>query len=126
MHTITLVTVDVPEGIMQMNKTQSKNIRTSYVCALSEDNKSIFVTVDDEAFGGIAGQKHTIMIAYDENDKTLYIDRLDGGAKAVISDKVSRMDWVITANGVKYTSYETDAEGADRKLFSGFAYKRGR
>lgn len=103
----------------------NRYIRSSYVCALSADGKSIFVTVDDEAFGGPVGQKHTIMIAYDENDKTLYIDRLDGGAKAVISDKVSRMDWLITANGVKYTAYETDAGGSERKLFSGYAYKRG-
>ncbi len=104
----------------------NRYIRTSYVCALSADNKSIFVTVDGEAFGGSTGQKHTIMIAFDENDKTLYIDRLDGSAKAVISDKVSGMDWVITANGVKYTAYETDAGGSERKLFSGYAYKRGR
>ncbi len=104
----------------------NRYIRTSYVCALSADNKSIFVTVDGETFGGSSGQKHTIMIAFDENDKTLYIDRLDGGAKAVISDKVSRIDWVITTNGVKYTAYETDAGGSERKLFSGYAYKRGR
>lgn len=31
MHTITLVTVDVPEGIMQMNETQSKNLEEDMI-----------------------------------------------------------------------------------------------
>ena len=101
-------------------------IRTSSYCALSDNAKSIYVTVDGTAFGGTAGEKHTVYIAYDTGDKVLYIDRLDCSAKMVIAEKVSDIKWEILSNGVRYTAYSTTPTGTREKLFSGYAYKRGR
>lgn len=101
-------------------------IRTSSFCTLSSNNKSLYVTVDDAAFGGTAGQKHTLRFAYDENDEVLYIDRMDGTAKVIVAESVSDISWQILSNGVKYIAYKTGVSGAQEKLFSGYAYKRGR
>lgn len=104
----------------------NRYIRSSYYCTISGDGDSLYLLLDDETFGGTPGEKHTVMIAYDYYEEVLYIDRLDGGAYSVISDDVSWVDWEITYNGVKYTVYRFNARGIEEKMFSGFAYKRGR
>lgn len=101
-------------------------IRTSSYCTISQNNKSLYVTVDDAAFGGTAGQKHTVRFAYDEDDEILYIDRMDSTSKVIVAESVSDINWQILSNGVKYIAYKTNANGAQEKLFSGYAYKRGR
>lgn len=101
-------------------------IRTSSYIALDDNDTGIFITVDDSTFGGIAGDKHTIRIAYDVDDKTLFIDRLDGSNKMVVSREISRIEWEIVSGGVKYTAYELPATGNEQIRFSGYACKRGR
>ncbi len=103
----------------------NRYIRTSSFCALSDNQKSIFVTVDDSFFGESTGEKCTIRIAFDEGDKTLFIDRMDGGTKMVVSNNISDMEWTIICGGVKYQAYESKADGTKAVLFSGFVYKRG-
>ena len=100
-------------------------IRTSSFCTLSSNNKNLYVTVDDAAFGGTAGQKHTVCFAYDMDDEVLYIDRMDGTSKVIVAEYVSDIDWQILSNGVKYVAYKTAASGTQEKMFSGYAYKRG-
>jgi len=101
-------------------------VRTASYCALTDDENGIFVTVDDANFGGAAGSKHTIRIVYDTDDDTLFIDRMDGSTKMVVSRDICRVEWDIVDNGVKYTAYEMTATGAEKILFSGYACKRGR
>lgn len=101
-------------------------IRTSSYLALDDTDNGIFITVDDSTFGGNAGDKHTIRIAYDVDDKVLFIDRMDGSNKMIISRDISRVEWEIVDNGVKYTAYELTATGNEQISFSGYAYKRGR
>lgn len=101
-------------------------IRTSSYIALDDNDTGIFITVDDSTFGGSTGDKHTIRIAYDVDDKTLFIDRLDGSNKMIISREISRIEWEILHNGVKYTAYELTATGNEQVRFSGYACKRGR
>lgn len=104
----------------------NRYIRSSYFCALSDDGKGIFVTVDDEEFGGTSGAKHVIRIAYDSDDEILFIDRMDGTPTMNVSEGISEMEWTIVGNGVKYMAYETNARGTKVVLFSGYANKRGR
>ncbi len=101
-------------------------VRTSYYCALTDNENGIFVTVDAENFGGASGQKHMLRIVYDTNDDTLFIDRMDGTAKMVVSRDINRIEWEIVDNGVKYTAYELTATGSEKILFAGYACKRGR
>ncbi len=101
-------------------------VRTSSYCALTDDENGIFVTVDAESFGGTSGQKHTLQIVYDADDDTLFIDRMDGSAKMVVSRDISRIEWEIVDNGVKYTAYEMTPTGNEKIKFTGYACKRGR
>ena len=104
----------------------TRYIRSSYYCTVSGDGNSLYLMLDDENFGGTYGNKHTVMIAFDENEEVLYIDRLDGSAYSVISEEVYRMEWEIIDNGVRYTAFKASAAGIQSKLFGGFACKRGR
>lgn len=104
----------------------NRYIRTSSFCALSDNQKSIFISVDDSFFGENTGEKRTIRIAYDAGDKTLFIDRMDGSAKMVVSDNISDMEWTVVSGGVKYRAFGNAADGSEKLLFSGFVYKRGR
>ena len=104
----------------------NRYIRTSSFCALSDNQKSIFIAVDDSFFGENTGEKRTIRIAYDAGDKTLFIDRMDGSAKMVVSDNISDMEWTVVSGGVKYRAFGNAADGSEQLLFSGFVYKRGR
>lgn len=101
-------------------------IRTSSYLALDDSGNGIFITVDDSTFGGTAGDKHTVRIAYDVDDKVLFIDRLDGSNKMVVSRGISRVEWEIVDNGIKYTAYKLNATGNEEISFTGYAYKRGR
>lgn len=104
----------------------NRYIRSSYYCTLSQDGDSLYLLLDDEIFGGVSGDKHTVMIAYDYYEDVLYIDRLDGSQYFIISDKVSWIEWDIVDNGIKYTAYRMNGNYVEEKMFSGFAYKRGR
>ena len=104
----------------------NRYIRSSYFCTVSDDGNSLYLMLDDENFGGTYGNKHTVMIALDDVEEVLVIDRLDGSAYSVISDKVYRVEWEIMDNGVRYTAYSADAVGIESKIFDGFACKRGR
>lgn len=101
-------------------------VRTSSYCALTDDGNGIFVTVDDATFGGLLGTKHTVRIVYDTDDDTLFIDRMDGSTKMIVSRDICRIEWELIHNGVKYTAYELTATGNEKILFSGYACKRGR
>lgn len=104
----------------------NRYIRASFYCTISSDGNSLYLMLDDENFGGTYGNKHTVMIAFDEDEEVLYIDRLDGSAYSVISDEVYRMEWEILDNGVKYKAFKASATGVQAELFDGFACKRGR
>lgn len=104
----------------------NRYIRTSSFCALSDNQKSIFIAVDDSFFGENTGEKRTIRIAYDAGDETLFVDRMDGSAKMIVSDNISDMEWTVVSGGVKYRAFGNAADGSEKLLFSGFVYKRGR
>lgn len=101
-------------------------IRTSSYCALSDDGNGIFVTVDDSGFGGTEGNKHTISIVLDTEEDVLFIDRMDGSAKMVVSRNIKRVEWEVKDNGVKYIAYGMDGMGKEKIMFFGYACKRGR
>lgn len=101
-------------------------IRTASFCTVSQNGKNLYVTVDEAAFGGTAGYKQTIYFSYDEDDAVLYIDRMDGTPEIIVAESVSDIEWHSLANGVKYIAYTRNANGVQEKLFSGYAYKRGR
>lgn len=104
----------------------NRYIRTSSFCTLSDNQKSIFIAVDDSFFGENTGEKRTIRIAYDAGDETLFVDRMDGSTKMIVSDNISDMEWTVVSGGVKYRAFGNAADGSEKLLFSGFVYKRGR
>ena len=101
-------------------------IRSAAFCAPSEDSSSLYVTLDASVFGGTEGERRTIRFAYDRDDKLLYIDRMDGSNKLVVSKGIERMEWSVQLNGVKYSAYEITPTGTEQLLFFGYAAKRGR
>ena len=84
------------------------------------------VTVDSETFTGISGQKQTIKIAFDEDDKRLYLDKMNGEEPILIAEEIHRIEWMIAMNGVKYSAYTVEASGDESLHFFGYAHKRGR
>lgn len=101
-------------------------IRSAAFCTPSEDGNSLYVTLDASAFGGTEGDVQTVRFAYDQDDKLLYFDRMDGSSKLVVSKEIERMEWSVQQNGVKYSAYEVTPAGTEHLLFFGYAAKRGR
>lgn len=101
-------------------------IRSASYCAVSDDGRSLYVTVDASSFGGAEGTKKTIRFAYDVDGRALFIDKMDGTNKLVVSEKIDRIEWIVVMNGVKYSAYGTTPTGAEKPLFFGYSAKRGR
>ncbi len=100
-------------------------IRSSSFCAVSDNGKSLYVTVDKSTFGGNAGEKHTVRLAFDVDDKILFIDRMDGSERMIVSKDITRIEWTIKGSGVKYKVLGLSESGQTKTLVSGYAYKRG-
>ena len=100
-------------------------IRSTSFCSVSDNGKSLYVTVDRSTFGGTAGEKHTIRLAFDVNDKILFIDRMDGTEQMVVSKEITNIEWTIKGGGVKYKVLGLSESGETKTLVSGYAYKRG-
>ena len=60
------------------------------------------------------------------DEDVLFIDRMDGSAKMVVSRNIKRVEWEVKDNGVKYTAYGMDGMGKEKIMFFGYACKRGR
>ena len=122
----TIQMVDENNNTYDASNIINKYIRGAYYCSLTDSGKSLLVTVDSETFTGISGQKQTIKIAFDEDDKKLYLDRMNGEEPILIAENIHRIEWRIAMNGVKYSAYTVQASGQESLYFFGYAHKRGR
>ena len=122
----TIQMVDENNNTYDASNIINKYIRSSYFCSLTDSGKSLLVTVDSETFTGVSGQKQTIKIAFDEDDKKLYLDRMNGEEPILIAENIHRIEWMIAMNGVKYSAYTLNASGDESLYFFGYAHKRGR
>ena len=122
----TIQMVDENNNTYDASNIINKYIRSSYFCSLTDSGKSLLVTVDSETFTGVSGQKQTIKIAFDEDDKKLYLDRMNGEEPILIAENIHRIEWMIAMNGVKYSAYTLKASGDESLYFFGYAHKRGR
>ena len=122
----TIEMVDENNNTYDASNIINKYIRSSYFCSLTDSGKSLLVTVDSETFTGVSGQKQTIKIAFDEDDKKLYLDRMNGEEPILIAENIHRIEWMIAMNGVKYSAYTLKASGDESLYFFGYAHKRGR
>ena len=122
----TIQMVDENNNTYDASNIVNKYIRSSYFCSLTDSGKSLLVTVDSETFTGVSGQKQTIKIAFDEDDKKLYLDRMNGEEPILIAENIHRIEWMIAMNGVKYSAYTLKASGDEALYFFGYAHKRGR
>ena len=122
----TIQMVDENNNTYDASNIINKYIRSSYFCSLTDSGKSLLVTVDSETFTGVSGQKQTIKIAFDEDDKKLYLDRMNGEEPIMIAENIHRIEWMIAMNGVKYSAYTIKASGDESLYFFGYAHKRGR
>ena len=100
----TIQMVDENNNTYDASNIINKYIRSSYFCSLTDSGKSLLVTVDSETFTGVSGQKQTIKIAFDEDDKKLYLDRMNGEEPILIAENIHRIEWMIALNGVKYSA----------------------
>ena len=122
----TIQMVDENNNTYDASNIINKYIRGAYYCSLTDSGKSLLVTVDSETFTGISGQKQTIKIAFDEDDKKLYLDRMNGEEPILIAENIHRIEWRIAMNGVKYSAYTVKASGLESLYFFGYAHKSGR
>ena len=122
----TIQMVDENNNTYDASNIINKYIRSSFFCSLTDSGKSLLVTVDSETFTGVSGQKQTIKIAFDEDDKKLYLDRMNGEEPILIAENIHRIEWMIAMNGVKYSAYTIKASGDESLYFFGYAHKRGR
>ena len=122
----TIQMVDENNNTYDASNIINKYIRSSYFCSLTDSGKSLLVTVDSETFTGVSGQRQTIKIAFDEDDKKLYLDRMNGEEPIMIAENIHRIEWMIAMNGVKYSAYTIKASGDESLYFFGYAHKRGR
>ena len=122
----TIQMVDENNNTYDASNIINKYIRSSYFCSLTDSGKSLLVTVDSETFTGVSGQKQTIKIAFDEDDKKLFLDRMNGEEPILIAENIHRIEWMIAMNGVKYSAYTLKASGDESLYFFGYAHKRGR
>ena len=122
----TIQMVDENNNTYDASNIINKYIRSSYFCSLTDSGKSLLVTVDSETFTGVSGQKQTIKIAFDEDDKKLYLDRMNGEEPILIAENIHRIEWMIAMNGVKYSAYTLKASRDESLYFFGYAHKRGR
>ena len=122
----TIEMVDENNNTHDASNIINKYIRSAYFCSLTDSGKSLLVTVDSETFTGTSGQKQTIKIAFDEDDKRLYLDRMNGEEPILIAEEIHRIEWMIAMNGVKYSAYTVKASGDESLYFFGYARKRGR
>ena len=122
----TIQMVDENNNTYDASNIINKYIRGAYYCSLTDSGKSLLVTVDSETFTGISGQKQTIKIAFDEDDKKLYLDRMNGEEPILIAENIHRIEWRIAMNGVKYSAYTVKASGLESLYFFGYAHKRRR
>lgn len=104
----------------------NRYIRSSYYCNLSDSEKDLLITLDSSDFSAVSGQKRTIMIAFKEDEKRIYLDRMNGEDAVVMAEGIERIEWTITMNGVKYSAYTVNASGNEVLYFFGYAHKRGR
>ena len=122
----TIQMVDENNNTYDASNIINKYIRGAYYCSLTDSGKSLLVTVDSETFTGISGQKQTIKIAFDEDDKKLYLDRMNGEEPILIAENIHRIECRIAMNGVKYSAYTVKASGLESLYFFRYAHKRGR
>lgn len=98
----------------------NRYIRASTNCAVSDSGKDLYIALNDE------NEAHTVLLAFDADGKKLFLDFCDGSPKTLLSENISDIEWVLAANGVKYTAYRDETGIGNAKLFSGYANKRGR
>ncbi len=125
-YSSTIEMVDENNNTHDASNIINKYIRSSYYCSLTDSNKNLLITVDSETFTGMPGQKQTVKIAFDQDEKRLYLDRMNGEEAIKLAEEIHRVEWVIAMNGVKYSAYTVNAAGDEVLYFFGYAHKRGR
>lgn len=121
----TVEMVEVNNNTHDASNIINKYIRSSYFCSLDDSGDNLLITVDSLDFIGTPGRKHTIKIAFKEDEHRLYLDQMNGEEAILIAEDIHRIEWLIAMNGVKYSAYTVNANGSEELFFFGYAHKRG-
>ena len=121
----TVEMVEVNNNTHDASNIINKYIRSSYFCSLDDSGDNLLITVDSLDFTGTPGRKHTIKIAFKEDEHRLYLDQMNGEEAILIAEDIHRIEWLIAMNGVKYSAYTVNANGSEELFFFGYAHKRG-
>lgn len=100
----------------------NKYIRCADFFAISDGNKSLLISGSSQSGSNLY---ETVKLIFAEEDKCVYIDRLNGETPMILAKEIYRMDWEIIMNGVKYTAYTHNSKNEEIVYFFGYAYKRG-